>query len=341
MANYNNLFATGGEDDLLYLWSYTADAPNKCEVVMQSEKFSDSVTSVSFSSDGKYLAAGDMAGNIRVYLIEDKSVYWSYEVGSDLESLDWHPNCNVLFCGTTDGQFIMFKLPTNEVKVMYSGDNSNLSCFKILKDGKRAACCYNNGAVRIWDLKTGQTVFNIPNAHKEAIMCMDLSPDGNLIATAGVDMRINLINTNTGKTICYLNCEYTKQHKDVATQENEDDAADENSIESLSFCKTMPMIACGTLKGALFVWDLNSQAIRNKLNTSDDGFSKVMWSSTDETLFCACLNGCVNVYDGRNLNVIKQVRCHPTEILDLCVNSSLKMFFTVSTDQTVKIFKTD
>ena len=115
----------------------------------------------------------------------------------------------------------------------------------------------------------------------------------------------------------------------------------ENSIESLSFCKTMPMLACGTLKGELFVWDMNSQTIRNKLENGGHGFSKVLWGSSDETLFTASLNGCVDIYDGRNLNSIKRVKCHQTEILDLCINTNLKIFFTVSTDQTVRIFKTD
>ena len=307
---------------------------------MQSEKFNDSVTNLCFSCDGKYLAAADMAGNIRVYLIEDKTVFWSYEVGSDLECLDWHPNCNVLFCGTSDGQFIMFKLSSNEVKIMYSGSNSSVSCFKILKDGKRAVCCYNNGAVRFWDLKTSATLFNISNAHKDAIMCIDLSPDGNLIATAGVDMRINLINTITGKSISYLNCEISSK-KTSLDKEDPEESGEENSIESLSFCKTMPLLACGTLKGKLFVWDLNTQSIRNHLDNDKNGYSKVFWQNTDEVLFSASLNGCVDIYDGRNLNLIRKIKCHHTEILDICLNSSLKAFFTVSTDQTVKIFKTD
>jgi WD40 repeat protein len=333
------LFATGGEDDLMYLWAYKSDQPEKYELIMQSEKFSDSVTSLSFSCDGKYLASADMAGNIRVFLIENKTLFWSYEVGSDLETLDWHPNCNVLFCGTSDGQFIMFKLSSNEVKIMYSGSNSSVTCFKILKDGKRAACGYNNGSVRFWDLKTSETVFNITNAHQDSVMCMDLSADGNLIGTGGVDMKVNLINTNTGKSLCGLICGNVPRKKSKDEEIEVEEETIENSIETLSFCKTMPMLACGTLKGELFVWDLNSQTIRNKFENGGEGFSKVFWNPNDETLFSASLNGCVDIFDGRNLTSLKKIKCHHNEILDLCVNTTLKVIFTISTDQTVKIFK--
>ncbi len=72
-------------------------------MLYESEKFEDSVTLLKFSCDGKYLAVSDMSGKIRVYLIETFDLFWSYDVETDLESMDWHPNCNVLFCGTAEG----------------------------------------------------------------------------------------------------------------------------------------------------------------------------------------------------------------------------------------------
>jgi len=113
-----------------------------------------------------------------VYVNETKELFWSHDIEMDLETLNWHPNCNVLFCSTSDGYFIMFKISTNEIKMMYFGDNVILSCFRILKDGKRAVCCYNNGNVRIVDLKTGQPEFNILEAHENDIITVDVSSDG-------------------------------------------------------------------------------------------------------------------------------------------------------------------
>lgn len=325
----------------MYLWklneNYKETSGDKYELLLKTDKFNDSVTCVSFSCDGKYIAAGDMAGNLRVYLVEDKSLFWSYEVGSDLEVIDWHPSCNVLFCGTSDGQFIMFKLSTNEIKVMYSGDNESLSCFKILKDGKRAVCCYNNGTVRFWDLKTAQTLFNIPNAHEGAILCMDVNQDGNLVASAGTDMKIHLANTNNGKTIVHLDCG-SKKEKEVKESMNEDEEpGEENSIESLSFCKTLPILACATLKGEVFTWDLQSQSLRNKIDNKV-GFSKLIWNG-QEQLYGSTLDGAIGLYDGRNLNLIRKIKCFQNEILDFCLNLNLNILFSTSNDHVIKLFQ--
>ena len=73
VASYNDLFATGGEDDLMYLWSYNCENSqngnqNNCKLIMQSEKFNDSVTNLCFSCDGKYLAVADMVTNLTIFL---------------------------------------------------------------------------------------------------------------------------------------------------------------------------------------------------------------------------------------------------------------------------------
>ncbi len=355
--SFKNYLASGGEDDKMYVWCYTDDIINnnnqtesedyskKLQLLIESEKFKDSVTNVKFSCDGKYVAACDMSGIIRVYLIETKELHWQYDVENDIECMDWHPSCNVLFCGTSDGNFFMFKLSTSEIKIMYFGEEQALSCFRILKDGKRAACCYNNGSIRIWDLKTSQTLFNYANAHENDILCIDLSADGNLLATGGVDMKIHLVNTLNGKFIAKLDCSFKKKPTDSAS--GSDGEVEEDSIESIAFSKNLPLLSCATLNGGLIVWDMNTHMIRSKHeNETKVGFSKLIWTnlssenaSLNEIIYASCLDGTVQVYDGRNLQLIKKFSCHQSEILDFCLNNTLNLFITGSNDSLIKVFK--
>ncbi len=192
--------------------------------------------------------------------------------------------------------------------------------------GLHVVSCYSSGLIRFWDLKQGQSVRSYPNAHDGEILCIDLSNDGNLIATAGLDLKIHLINTSNGKFIADLVCD----------RKTEDD---DNSIESLAFCHTIPsLIACATLKGQLFIWDLNTQSIRSKCELVD-GFSKVVWSNKNDMLYASTLAGELNQYDGRNLQLKKCNQGHSAEILDFCVNETFDYLFTASNDGSIKTFK--
>lgn len=170
-----------------FVFAFDDTDPSKPAVCrLETEKFSDSVTQVRFNHDGKLLAMCDMSGCVRVYSTPSTStskysLLWSHEIESDVEQISWHPEANVLFCSTADGYFYMFKVSNSgesEMRVMYAGDNVSLSCFRILKDGKRAVCCYASGTIRFWDLKSGQVVTSLVSCHDGEIICVGLNQEG-------------------------------------------------------------------------------------------------------------------------------------------------------------------
>lgn len=174
----------------MFAFDVTSDAPDSQPAViceLESEKFSDSVTQVRFNHDSKMVAMCDMSGSLRVYSSltsspsKKYSLLWSHEIESDVEQMSWHAEANVLFCSTSDGYFYMFKVSNSgesEMRVMYAGDNVSLSCFRVLKDGKRAVCCYNNGTIRFWDLKTSQPISSLISCHDGEIICAELNQEG-------------------------------------------------------------------------------------------------------------------------------------------------------------------
>lgn len=101
----NSLAATGGEDDIAFLWN-TKDG----EVVLECTGHKDSVTEVSFNHDCQYLATGDMAGMIQVWSVNEGKLIWCYE-GDDMEWLFWHHMANVLFCGCHSGDVYIWQIP--------------------------------------------------------------------------------------------------------------------------------------------------------------------------------------------------------------------------------------
>lgn len=183
---------------------------------------------------------------------------------------------------------------------------------------------------------------------------------GNLIATGGVDMKLRLINTTNGKLVNTLDCKVNQKSSskpakksrenddDEAEDENDDDEEEEetNSIESISFSKQLPLVACATLSGQILVWEINSSSIRNRYDNESIGYSKLIWTSSNknnnnnETLYASTLGGEIQIFDGRNMQLLKTLRCHKAEILDFCLNQDGNILYTVSNDGCIKLFQT-
>jgi WD40 repeat protein len=327
---YNNYLASGGEDDIAYIWLLNNNEESQQQAMLyyETEKFKDSIINVRFSTDGKYLAVADMCGTIRVYDVDKKQMHWSHDLELDVEIVLWHFGCNVLFVGTDDSYLWMLKLSTNEVKTMGVGESGvKVNNALILKDGKRAVCAYSNGTLTVWDLKTAQVTHNFKELHdKNEIVSLDLNREGTIMACGGFAMKLTIVNTSN--------------YKIVSDVDLSSECKPENCIETLSFCPLMPLLAFATIHGEIFVWDLQTNNMRNKLcNDFDFGFTKCLWSKCSFGLYFSALNGCIYEFDGRNLAESRKFQGHLADVLDMCLSDDQKYLFTASDDHKIKIFQ--
>ena len=77
------LAASGGEDDLGYIWDLTTG-----DELVKLTGHTDSVTSVAFSADGELIATGGMDGKIRVWRRVGKENYKNWEFLTELTGPD-------------------------------------------------------------------------------------------------------------------------------------------------------------------------------------------------------------------------------------------------------------
>ncbi|XP_019959489.1 angio-associated migratory cell protein [Paralichthys olivaceus] len=319
----NSLAVTGGEDDKAYVWRVSNG-----EVLFECKGHEDSVTCAMFSHDSSLVATGDMSGMIKVWKVETKEEIWSFEV-ADLEWLEWHPCAPVLLAGTGDGNVWMWKIPSGDCKTFQS-PACQATTGKVLPDGKRAVVGYEDGTVRVWDLKQGNAIHVVKgqDGHRGTLTCLACNKDSSLVLTGSVDGYAKLINTATGKVVGVFSAEggNAKGSKD-----------EETSVESVGFCNILPLIAVAYLDGTLAIYDLSTQVLRHRCQ-HEAGIVHLKWEESSSMVSTCSLDGALRLWDARSGNMVSEYHGHTAEILDFAVNRDASLAVTTSGDNQAKVF---
>ncbi|XP_078260465.1 angio-associated migratory cell protein [Rhinoraja longicauda] len=327
----NSLAVSGGEDDVAYVWRLTDGA-----VLLECTGHNDSVISTSFSHDSTLVVTGDMSGLIKVWDVESKRQTWSFEVG-DMQWVEWHPCAHVLLAGTDEGSCWMWKVPSGECKTL-PGTGCQATCGKFLADGKRAVVGYEDGTVRVWDLKQGSPLHVVKgqDSHQGPLTCITANANGSLVLTGSVDCTAKLLNPLTGKVVGVLSV--PKSINDQVEKEQMDEAdANSNSVESVGFCNALPLVAVGYLDGTIGIWDVPSQTLRHKWQLQA-GIVQLLWEEHSATIYTGSLDGVVRVWDARTARMESECCGHTAEILDFAVNKEASVIVSASGDRTAKVF---
>ncbi|KAH7985376.1 hypothetical protein HPB49_026456 [Dermacentor silvarum] len=106
----NRYIVTGGEDDRGCVWHLDTG-----ELAFECGGHADSVTGAAFNHDSTLVATADMGGAVRVWSVESHQQQWDFDVGTDLNWIDWHHQANVLLAGTVDGTVWMWQGATGNM----------------------------------------------------------------------------------------------------------------------------------------------------------------------------------------------------------------------------------
>ncbi|MGB8852319.1 MAG: protein kinase [Pirellulales bacterium] len=122
------------------------------------------VVAVAWSPDGKWLAAGDAAGQVRLH----------------------RPG-----------------VPATPAVVLGSHQGAAIWSLAVSPDGQRLASAGTDGCVRIWNVSTGGCEAELA-AHESAVYSVAFAPDGATLASASRDRTARLWDTTTWKERCVL-----------------------------------------------------------------------------------------------------------------------------------------
>ena len=184
------------------VYSETENAVNVETIVWQTIQAVDSVTSVTFSPDGRLLAWGSVHSTVELWDVAKgklvKTLEWQ---GGEVNSVAFSPDGRLLASGSNTIR--LWDVATGkQIKTLVSEFpyDGLVYCVTFSSDGRLLASAINQYAV-IWDVTTGKQIETLEALWEAMINSVAFSPDGNLLASGSNDTNVMLWDVAKGKLI--------------------------------------------------------------------------------------------------------------------------------------------
>jgi WD40 repeat protein len=177
--------ASGGIDRTLRIWNLAREEP-----AIVIDRLPGPVSGVAFSPDGQRLASA--AGTVD---------FWDARTGRFLYSQRGHENAGIAGISdvaySPDGRSLATSSVDRSIRLWDASFDQNqflgqhggwVTCMVPLPGGKLLTGS-GDKRIRRWDLSQGRLEAQI-EAHKDWVLCLDVSPDGRLAASGGADFQV-------------------------------------------------------------------------------------------------------------------------------------------------------
>lgn len=152
--------------------------------------------SQTFSPDGKYLATGGYGIQADLWDASNGKHVRSFSMGNSVTgglTPVFSPDGRLLAVGNRNDQTMIFDVATgNTLQVLPKRSTQELL---FNPQGDKLAVSYVNGGIAIWQVSNGALLYERQTSAEE-IYTLDWSPDGQILASAGLGSQITLWNPN-------------------------------------------------------------------------------------------------------------------------------------------------
>lgn len=342
--NRTRLAVSGGIDDTAFVW----DLDTK-HVIFECKGHKESVTAAAFNMNSTYVATGDLNGHIQV-----RNTITGIKVfESDIDEINWivwhNKSEYVLLAGTVKGDFWMWNVNDPVAVKIFNSFGSSCTVAKLLDDGVSIVVGYQDGSIRMFDLKTTKVLHKFTGPDTAEIISMDVCSKKSLLVVGCIDSSVRLFALSALKMIGTLYCKSPKMPVDADPETSTEDADD--SMDQEPAATTGELEVIDEYTNPEVKQEPNEQGDQEEEepeedfeNISEDECAVADEESVESVLFSECGNylaaannsGTITIWDVAT----KGIRCekHTSVGITRCIWTGDGHYVTACLDGSIRIY---
>ncbi len=199
--------------------------------------------------------------------------------GGSVQTVKFSPVNNSLLASAGDDTTIkIWDLQDNTIVTTLRGHRDQINSVAFSPDGTRLVSGGNDWTFRLWDVEAGAhiaTLEHIIGRNRSAVIEVAFSPNGQLLATAGMDVKLWEVSTQNEIT--------TLQHNEW--------------VMALAFSPNGELLATGDNQGNVKIWNIQERKVIAQLEGDTVRVDTLVFSPDGRTLASAGYHGVIKLWD--------------------------------------------
>ncbi len=287
-----------------------------------------SIFSVAFSSDGRYLAAGSVGGEIRVWQVEDGTPFtptgrtkllWSVSDPSDdwVWAVSFSPDGSTLASGNDNNTIKLWDVLTGECLKLLQGHTDRVWSVAWSRDGKTLASGSDDQTVRFWNIQTGQSVKTL-SEHTDRVVSVAFNASGTVLASASEDRTIRLWNVSTGECLKTL-------------------SGHTGSVRAVAFGPDETLLASASEDRTIKLWNVSTGECLKTLSGHTSSIRSLSFSPDGEMLVSGSDDQTLRLWNVHAGEMVKSLQGHTNLVWGVSFSPS-GLLASGSEDQTLRLW---
>ncbi|KAF2273944.1 WD40 repeat-like protein [Westerdykella ornata] len=258
------------------------------------------INALAWSPDSKILASASDDKSIRLWDISTGLAHPKAFIGHHnyVYSIAFSPKGNMLVSGSYDEAVFLWDVRAARIMRSLPAHSDPIGGVDFVRDGTLIVSCANDGLIRVWDTATGQCLRTLVHEDNAPVTSVRFSPNGKYILAWTLDSCIRLWNYIEGKGRCvktyqgHLNEKYSLSGA-FGTYGGEPP-------------NQYAFVASGSEDGSIFLWDVSSKNVLQKLEGHKGTILSVDTHPTQHLIVSGGLDKTVRVWRCKEPSVVEE-----------------------------------